>query len=542
MPYSPTHGTITAKQTISSRNPYPHQQEAINNLDELNKHNSYSTFLVLPTGGSKTYTASTWLLNHALDEGKKIFWMAHRHLLLDQAAESFGDFAYRENLPKTGSFDYRIISSAHENSWSIAPEDNLLIVSKDSMIRNLEDKLDSWIDGEKEVYLVIDEAHHAAAKGYRKIIDYFKSKVDNLKIIGLTATPTRTAEQEQRILAKYFTDGVKNGQYFNNAAAPNRLGMVYKIGLQELIEAEILSKPVFIPCETHRSYGEGLGLKALRSIQYRDKLPPEIERAIARDEGRNALIVQTYKKDAAKYGKTLVFTVSIDHAIILTQRFNEAGIKAAYVVSGTPHDERERIYNAYRHGDLQVIVNVKILTEGTDLPMTQTIFLARHTTSTILMTQMVGRGLRGPRAGGTEFAYIVSFVDSWKSYIMWAVPETIYYGEMPDDEEIVIDLTETELPTPEETELNYISQAKILEFAQIINEAIDTRALEALDFIERIPIGMYAFSYESADEDKKDAANRATIFHIKLWFTTAPKTPMKNLWRIYLKFSKKLRG
>ena len=181
MPYSPTHGTITAKQTISSRNPYPHQQEAINNLDELNKHNSYSTFLVLPTGGSKTYTASTWLLNHALDEGKKIFWMAHTHLLLDQAAESFNEFAYRENLPKTGSFNYRIISSAHENSWSIAPEDNLLIVSKDSMIRNLEDKLDSWIDGEKEVYLVIDEAHHAAAKGYRKII-------------GLTATPTRTAE------------------------------------------------------------------------------------------------------------------------------------------------------------------------------------------------------------------------------------------------------------------------------------------------------------------------------------------------------------
>ena len=448
--------------------------------------------------------------------------MAYRHLLLDQAAESFGGFAYRENLPKTGSFNYRIISGAHESSWNISPNDNLLIVGKDSVIRHLEN-LDSWLDGEKEVYLVIDEAHHAAAKGYKKIIDYFKNKVDNLKIIGLTATPTRTSEQEQRILAELSPDGVKNGHYFNNTATPNRLGMVYKIGLQELIQAEILSKPVFIPCETHISYGEGLGLKALRSIQYRDKLPPEIERAIARDEGRNALIVQTYKKDAAKYGKTLVFTVSIEHTKILTQRFNDAGIKAAYVISGTPHKERERIYDAYRHGDLQVIVNVQILTEGTDLPMTQTIFLARPTTSTILMTQMVGRGLRGSKAGGTGFAYIVSFVDSWKSYIMWAVPETIYYDEIIDPEpEKIIDLTEMELPTPEETELNYISQAKILEFAQIINEAIDTRALEALVFIERIPIGMYHFPTRSKMKTNK-MAKRATIFHIKLWSTTVPK-------------------
>ena len=228
----------------------------------------------------------------------------------------------------------------------------------------------------------------------------------------------------------------------------------------------------------------------------------------ARGEGRNALI------NADNYGKTLVFTVSIDHTKILTQRFNEAGIKAAYVVGGTPHWERERIYDEYRNGNLQVIVNVQILTEGTDLPMTETIFLARPATSTILMTQMVGRGLRGPKAGGTEFANIVSFVDSWKIYIMWAVPETIYYDENVDldSEEVVLTLeNEPNLLTPEETEINHISKAKILEFAQIINEAIDTRALEALDFIERIPIGMYAFSCEGQDEDKQQGESGSDI-------------------------------
>jgi len=64
-----------------------------------------------------------------------------------------------------------------------------------------------------------------------------------------------------------------------------------------------------------------------------------------------------------------------------------------------------------------VLVNVNILTEGTDLPSVQTVFLARPTTSTILMTQMIGRALRGEKAGGTATAYIVSFVDHWRDKI-----------------------------------------------------------------------------------------------------------------------------
>ena len=67
----------------------------------------------------------------------------------------------------------------------------------------------------------------------------------------------------------------------------------------------------------------------------------------------------------------------------------------------------------YRSGEIKVLVNVNILTEGVDLPMTKTVFLTRPTVSTILMTQMVGRALRGTKAGGTADAYIVSFVDNW---------------------------------------------------------------------------------------------------------------------------------
>ena len=498
-------GVIHAINKRNPRNLYQHQNEALTALDKLDTLGSYSTLLVLPTGAGKTYTASTWLLTHALDKGKKVLWMAHRHMLLDQAAESFKNFAYLDAIPNKGSFYCRIISGAdrHQNSASINSKDDLLIVSKDSIRSHLE-RLDSWLKGEDEIYFVVDEAHHSTAKTYQRVIKYIESKGLRLKIIGLTATPTRTFEPEQGLLAKIYTDGVtSNGKIFNNKGTPDRLGMVYKIGLKKLIERRILSDPIFEECKTHINYGAilaRLGRKAIDNIQYRDRLPKEIEEAIAVSEARNKMIVERYKTNAAKYGKTLVFTVSIEHAKLLTERFNSAGIKAAYVVSETPQYEREKIYDRYRTGDLQVLVNVNILTEGTDLPMTQTVFLTRQTISTILMTQMIGRALRGPEAGGTAEAYIVSFIDNWNERIMWVVPETVYIAEIdfPDDTEE--NQTSEASPEAEDEEIIYISREKILEFAKILNEAIDTTELEALPFIERIPLGMYAFEYESKED------------------------------------------
>ena len=77
-------------------------------------------------------------------------------------------------------------------------------------------------------------------------------------------------------------------------------------------------------------------------------------------------------------------------------------------------------------------MNVNILTEGTDLPEIQTIFLARPTISTILMTQMIGRGLRGKKAGGTKKAYIVGFMDDWKDKVAWVNPEKLFIEENID--------------------------------------------------------------------------------------------------------------
>lgn len=113
-------------------------------------------------------------------------------------------------------------------------------------------------------------------------------------------------------------------------------------------------------------------------------------------------------------GRQSFFAVNVLYAITLSALFNKAGIKADFVVSDVKdsitgvtisREENQRKLQDYRDSKLQVLVNVNILTKGVDLPQTRTVFLARPTVSTILMTQMVGRALRGTATGGTADAY-----------------------------------------------------------------------------------------------------------------------------------------
>ena len=487
-----SNGKIIAKKGTNPRSPYNHQKDAMAKLSLIDKEESFSTLVVLPTGGGKTYTASTWLLKNAIDKKKKILWIAHRQMLLDQAAESFQRFAYAEAMPHISEFTYRIVSgsSNHDRSIDISPRDNILILSKDSIGRNLS-VLDNWLKGENEVYCVIDEAHHATAKTYRKIIKYVEMRVPNMKLLGLTATPFRTAKEEEGLLSKIFKDGVDE----SGNVVKGDLGITYQIGLKELINARILSTPIFECKYTEEDYGADLGLDALEHIQRLDVLPEELATEIASSAARNKLIVDTYVNRAKEYGQTIVFAVNINHAIALNKLFDKAGVKSDYIVSDIrdaitgvtiSREDNERKLQQYRDGKLQVLINVNILTEGVDLPQTKTVFLARPTVSKILMTQMVGRALRGTAAGGTAKAYIVSFVDQWNENIAWCNPASLFHGEN-DFEDNEVERTKRQI--------SMIAISKIEEFASMLDDSIDTSALEKVPFEQRFPIGMYAFTY-----------------------------------------------
>ena len=158
-------GWIAPRSGVNDRVPYEHQKKAMECMNRINADADFSTLVVLPTGGGKTYTAALWLLHNAIDRHKKVLWMAHRQLLLDQAAEAFQDYAYAETIPHISGFRYRIVSGSgnHGRTVDIRPDDDLLIVSKDSIGRNLS-ALDEWLSGEEELFLVVDEAHHSTAK------------------------------------------------------------------------------------------------------------------------------------------------------------------------------------------------------------------------------------------------------------------------------------------------------------------------------------------------------------------------------------------
>ena len=494
-------GTIKISNEKSSVELYSHQKEAIEKLNDIlhKKGDSFfSGLLVLPTGGGKTLTAAYWLAQNYLDERKKILWIAHRHELLEQAKDTFHKkVSFRDIVPNIDGYKYRILSGIHDKPVNIKEEDDILIATVGSLSNGFRYLYDRWMKKieNEELILVIDEAHHATAKTYRKLIEKIKENITSLKILGLTATPFRTAEEEMGLLLKVFPDNI-----------------IHKVDLRTLINRGILSEAIFESIETGIDLTKNLSEKELESLKYFDieSLGKNTAKTIAENRERNWKIVNTYLSNKRKYGQTLVFALNQDNAIALNALFRKQGVKSDYVISSvrdmntgatlSPKENKIKI-EKFRKKELNVLINVNILTEGTDIPNVETVFLGRQTISKVLMTQMIGRGLRGKKAGGTEKTYIVSFVDDWKDKINWVNPEKI----------IAEDSWITEEPKERQKKLlRLISINKIEEFAILADKKIDSKTkaeLEKLEFIQRVPVGIYAFSFLSRVNDEEDERN-----------------------------------
>jgi superfamily II DNA or RNA helicase len=126
---------------------------------------------------------------------------------------------------------------------------------------------------------------------------------------------------------------------------------------------------------------------------------------------RNAFIAETYASNKEQYGKTIICADEGFQGQQLREFLENRGIRAGVVYSGAKssegdkvrkRDENARILEAFRRKDFDVLINIKMLTEGTDIPDVQTVFITRETKSDILLTQMIGRVLRGPRMGAQK--------------------------------------------------------------------------------------------------------------------------------------------
>ena len=463
-------GQIRVKLKSNPIQLYEHQLEALDVLKKMDQHPSFKSILVIPTGGGKTLTACWWLLNGALNKRKKVLWLAHRQLLLEQAVKAFELNAYADVMTERLEFSYRVISGVHQSATMIKPTDDLLIVSKDSLVKNIK-QLNRWLKQEKELYVVVDEAHHASAPTYEKILNYLKQKVPNLKLLGLTATPFRS---DARHISDIFPDDI-----------------AYKVDLTDLIKRGILSLPHFEECQTDLVLN--LTKEEQQRLEFEDWIPTDIAIKMAKHKLRNALIVKQYNYQ--KYGQTIVFAINRIHAVVLKTLFEKAGVKCGLIISRETDDvlemkqfglENKATIKAYQLGEIHVLINVNILTEGVDLPQTQSVFLTRPTTSAALMTQMIGRALRGSKAGGTDDAYIVSFIDDWQDKITWINAETLINTQK--------EISENQESNESEKLYERMSFAKLEEFIHFLDSSVDTHQLEAIPFMKRVPLGMYAFT------------------------------------------------
>jgi superfamily II DNA or RNA helicase len=470
---------IPAKGT----NPKPlhlFQQDGVAKLSEKMRARSAGV-LVLPTGGGKTRTAVDWLLKNVIEKNGKVLWLAHRHELIDQACNAFCQSAYRmDNLPSRESFICHKISGRHDQPVSISSDDDVLVASVFSLGKSngLKWLKERWLVDERPVCMVVDEAHHAPAPTYRKVIDAIRVAFPDTRLLGLTATPFRTADREGGLMKKMFPGDI-----------------VYKVDLKQLIDQGFLAKPNEISVPTGVDFG--LDDKTvdllIRSGGDFSRLGEDIARELGENGGRNRLIVDHYVENKKEYGRTLIFALNIVNAIALAKLLRTRGIRADYVVSSI-HDadhhvridaaRNKQVVERFKRKELDVLVNVNILTEGFDDPSIHTVFLARPTMSTILMMQMVGRALRGPKMGGTKTANIVSFIDDWADKIRWTSP-----GEL-----LAREAEFGDTPAGHESIRRLVLITLIENYAAFLDTRLGTNVFGDLQFIKRIPVGVYSVS------------------------------------------------
>ncbi len=429
---------LTVKR-LQQRHKHPavHQKTALNKLRQWrddSRRLKCGGILVLPTGGGKTFTAVHFACREFLSQDYKVLWLAHTHHLLEQAFETFADCAGAIAEPKD-RLRVRVVSGMsgiHYPVSTIRPEDDVVISSLPLACRAMKDNpkhLQGFLNSSQGKLLVVfDEAHHAPAPSHRNLLRDLRSRHPGLVLLGLTATPTYGDERKQGWLAELFPQGI-----------------VHQVTASELMAAGILARPVlheertsFAPGFNDREYRKWLGTNM--------DVPEEIISALAENKSRNDYIVNALVSQKEKWGKTIIFADRWYQCDYLRQALIERGVKADVVYShidanpGSPEarnrrgaDENSRVIQAFKDNELEAIINVKMLTEGTDIPDAQTAFLTRQTTSRNLLTQMVGRVLRGPKFGGTAEAHIVSFIDDWKQRINWAAYDQLAAGEMDDE-------------------------------------------------------------------------------------------------------------
>lgn len=437
----------------------PHQLNAVNALNDyfcLDKSRvNRKGILVMPTGSGKTFTTVYWLLKEAVAKGYTVVWVVHRQELVGQTYREFVEHTallkdsgkeYFNVIPVSGMDGHLRMSDAFGRDVYVLSRAS---AGNDNGLRYFE----KMLKGKRKVIMVIDEAHHGIASQYQDIWKQVTKYCKYAILLGLTATPTRVNQEEKEELLRFFNvdKNIKNNIGLN--------GYIYQVNLIDLIKSGFLARPIPVPVDTELKAEEDFKILKTDFIGKNDDLDltEAAKNKIARNVKRNAKIVNQYISNIEKYGKTIIFAINRKHAEKLCKYIQDAlkkekqDIRVEYVVSGKENNQ-ELIseFKANTDPKFKVLINVQILTEGSDIPDVKTVFITRPISSDSLLMQMIGRALRGERSHGTAIAYIVAFHDIWGPYNYWLEPENLdIFSDEERQEDIEEESYEEELPAIE---------------------------------------------------------------------------------------------
>ena len=302
-----------------------------------------SVMAQMPTGTGKTYLLTavidSFVSNNPME---KVWIVAHRRELVSQIGETVRKF----------------------HSYSASNTSTLLSSDKAMSIQWLMRHYDEI--EEEPGMIVIDEAHHALAKTYKEMWERFPKA----KFLGLTATPCR-------LNGKGFTD-------------------LFDVLVQSWDVPEFISKGRLATYDFVSIKSDGVTQRLIDSLQKRgadgDYQNKEMDMLL----NKKPSIERLYQslEEYGKGRKGIVYAINISHAQKITKLYQEHGVKAIAIDSKTPATERQQDIEAFKKGDIQVLVNVDIFSEGFDCPDVEFVQLARPTLSLAKYLQMVGRGLR----------------------------------------------------------------------------------------------------------------------------------------------------
>ena len=391
-------------------------------LTILNSENNINRVLVhMPTGTGKTKTSMHTIVAFFLNSMNKkglIIWIAHTNTLLEQAEETFRNVWLKLGQNKINV--YRLYDRHHDEINNESSGILFMGVQKMISIVKSNEVLTNNISRRARL-VFFDEAHKSTAFSTKNAIQHIISYEKNVNkgLVGLTATPGRAVDDdfENLELVEFYNqkmisinpliiEQLRVGQF----KALNQELSRYSV-IKYFQERKVLAKLRRIELEYDDSEIEGR-LVSVRKNKNNDDLPPEVVRIFSENIKRNKIIIDKVIELVNENRQIILFACSVEHGKFLTAALRAQNIKASEVYGETTSIRRIDIIKRFRNNEINVLINCGVLTTGFDSTNINCVFITRPTSSIVLYSQMIGRGLRGPKMGGNEECLLLDMKDN----------------------------------------------------------------------------------------------------------------------------------